>query len=120
MHHSSDRCKPFTGPAKRRPAGQDPLHRLGPRPVKDSPQNDDEEIHGWDSARPSRKPVILRMGADPVPHEDAIVEHPNGPIVDAQSNTPLTAANLLEVQRGMERKLAPNLIILSGENAGLD
>jgi len=68
----------------------------------------------------SRQPVVFRMGADPVPHKDVIVKHPDSAIVEAQPNTPFPAANLLEVQRGMEWKLAPNLIVLSGENAGLD
>ena len=67
----------------------------------------------------SRQPVVFRMGADPVPHKDVIVKHPDSPIVEAQANTPLPAANLFEVQRGMERKLAPNLIVLSGEDAGI-
>jgi len=68
----------------------------------------------------SRKPVVFRMDTDPVPHKDVIVKHPDSPIVEAQPNTPFLAANLLEVERGVERKLAPNLIIFSGENAGLD
>ncbi len=68
----------------------------------------------------SREPVVFRMGADPVPHKDAIVKHPDSPIVEAQANTPLPAANLLEVQQRMERKLAPNLIVLPREDTGLD
>jgi hypothetical protein len=68
----------------------------------------------------SRKPVVFRMGADPVPHKDFIMKHPDSPIVEAQPNTPFPAANLFEVKRGMEWKPAPNLIIFSGENAGLD
>ena len=75
---------------------------------------------GWNSDRASRQPVVFRMGADPIPHKDVIMKHPDSPIVEAQPKTPLPAANLFKVERGMERELAPNLIVLSREDAGLD
>ena len=68
----------------------------------------------------SRQPVVFRMGADPVPHKEAIVKHPDSPIVEPQANTPFPTANLLEVQRWMEWKLAPNLIVFPRENVGFD
>ena len=59
------------------------------------------------------------MGADPVAHKNAVCKGADGAIVNTKSNAPLSAANLLEVRRGMERKPAPDLIVLSGKNADL-
>jgi len=68
----------------------------------------------------SRQLVVIRMVAIPVPHKDAIMERPDSPIVDAKANIPLPAADLLEVQRGVERELAPKLIVLPCERSVVD
>jgi len=48
----------------------------------------------------SREPVVFRMGADPGPHKNAIVKHPDSPIVEAQSN--MTDSRQGQVDMGMK------------------